>query len=62
MGQQEIFNFLKRHRGKWFFAEEISKRIDLSVGSVRSCLKKLRKDSDIYFRKINNKTFEYLYK
>lgn len=64
MGHQEIFEFLKKHRGKWFVAEELSKRMNLSVASVRVSLKKLRENRNIYFRKMNNNltSFEYLYK
>ena len=64
MAQQDVLDFLKRNNGKWFIAEELSKRLSLSVASVRNSLKKLRENRNIFFRKINNnlRSFEYLYK
>ena len=47
MGQQEVYDFLKRYRGKWFTSKEIANGLKASVGSVTTCLQKLRKSSDI---------------
>ena len=49
MGQQEVYNFLKKHRGKWYTSKEIANGLKSSVGSVTTCLQKLRDSSDIDF-------------
>ena len=47
MGQQEVYDFLKKHRGKWYTSKEIADGLRASVGSVTTCLQKLRDSSDI---------------
>lgn len=42
MGQQEVFNFLKKHKNKWYTTKEISDLLNVSIGSVTNNLKKLR--------------------
>ena len=49
MGQQEVYNFLKKHKGKWFTSKEIADGLKASVGSVTTCLQKLRDSSAIDF-------------
>ena len=49
MGQQEVYDFLKKHRSKWHTSKEIAKGLKSSVGSVTTCLKKLRDSSAIDF-------------
>ena len=49
MGQQEVYDFLKKHRGKWFTSKEIANGLKASVGSVTTCLQKLRDSSAIDF-------------
>tara|TARA_Y100000310_G_C20645844_1_gene796524 strand:- start:1708 stop:1896 length:189 start_codon:yes stop_codon:yes gene_type:complete len=60
MGQQEVYNFLKENRKKWFTSKDISKKLIVSMGSVTNCLKKLRKNKAIHFRATKRKNqFEY---
>jgi len=60
MGQQEVYNFLKENRRKWFTSKEISKKLKVSIGSVTNCLKKLRESRAIGFRGTKRKNqFEY---
>lgn len=47
MGQQEVYNFLKKHKGRWHTSKEIANKLRASLGSVTCCLKKLRDGSDI---------------
>ena len=49
MGQQEVYDFLKKHRSKWYTSKEIANGLKASVGSVTTCLQKLRNSSDIDF-------------
>lgn len=49
MGQQEVYDFLKRNRNKWFTSKEIANLLRASLGSVTTCLKKLRDSSAIDF-------------
>jgi len=63
MGQQEIYDFLKKNPKKWFTAKEISKRLKVSIGSVTNCLKKLRQSNAINYRASGNKNqYEYKFK
>ena len=43
MGQQEVYDLLKKHRKKWLSTKEIIDKLRLSSGSVTASLKKLRK-------------------
>ena len=49
MGQQEVYDFLKKHKGKWYTSKEIANGLKASVGSVTTCLQKLRDSSAIDF-------------
>ncbi len=63
MGQQEVFDYLKKHKSKWHKSKEISKGLKVSIGSVTNCLKKLRKTSSIAYRETERKNqYEYKYK
>jgi|TARA_B100001971_G_C18179178_1_gene531735 Mn-dependent DtxR family transcriptional regulator len=63
MGQQEIYDFLKKNKKKWFTARDISKKLKVSIGSVTNCLKKLRKSSSIQYRSSGRRNqFEYKFK
>jgi DNA-binding transcriptional regulator GbsR (MarR family) len=55
MGQQEIYNFLKDYPNEWFTSKEISKEINISIGSVTVCLKKLRDHNEILYKAIGKK-------
>ena len=49
MGQQEVYDFLKKHRGRWFTSKDIANGLRASVGSVTTCLQKLRDSCEIDF-------------
>ncbi|MEM3373745.1 MAG: HTH domain-containing protein [Candidatus Woesearchaeota archaeon] len=63
MGQQEVFNFLKKHNGKWLTSKEISEMMNVSIGSVTNNLKKLRKTEKrlIKYKVVGNKYY-YMFK
>lgn len=65
MGQQEVYNFLKDHPNDWFTSRDISKGINISVGSVTVSLKRLREKNEVQY-KSGGKRYErkkqYLYK
>jgi len=50
MGQSDIISFLKKEGNKWFNANEISKKLNVSVGSVLACLRRLRKAKLVSFK------------
>ena len=50
MGQQEVYSLLKKHRAKWFTSKEIASKLNASLGSVTTCLKKLRDSSAVNFK------------
>ena len=49
MGQQEVYDFLRQNNTDWFTSKEIAKHLQLSMGSVTSNLKKLRKSHSINY-------------
>jgi Mn-dependent DtxR family transcriptional regulator len=63
MGQQEVYNFLKGNKGKWFTSKQISQNINVSIGSVTMSLKKLRKSQLVKYRNTGKRNeFQYMYK
>jgi len=50
MGQQDIYDLLKKYKDKWFDAREIAGVLNLSITSVVSNLKRLRKPGFIMFK------------
>ena len=63
MGQQEIYDFLKKNKRKWYTSREISEKLKVSIGSVTNALKKLRRSRTIQFRTSQHKNqFEYKFK
>lgn len=63
MGQQDIYDFLKDSNRKWFTSRDISKKLDVSIGSVTNCLRKLRLSKSVHFRGSDNRNqFEYKFK
>ncbi|MCF7861278.1 winged helix-turn-helix domain-containing protein [Candidatus Woesearchaeota archaeon] len=61
MGQQEIYDFLKKSKEQWFTTKQISESLELSRGSVTACLKKLRK-SGLVLHRPTGVTNQYEYK
>ena len=61
MGQQEVYDFLKKNQRKWFNSENISTKLKVSIGSVTNCLKKLRNTGTINFKEAGARN-RYLYK
>jgi len=62
MGQQEIYDFLKKYRAKWYTSKDISGKLNVSIGSVTNALKKLRHSNVLHFKKDSQKTNTFLYK
>ena len=64
MGQQEVYDFLKKHRGTSYTSKEIANGLKASVGSVTTCLQKLRESSDIdsEYGKVSGRKNTYVYK
>ena len=62
MGQQEVYDFLKKNPKKWWTSREIAIKTNASVGSVTTTLTKLRKLNDVKFKMSKEKTNMYLYK
>jgi biotin operon repressor len=61
MGQQEVYDFLKKNKTMWFTSKEITKKLKISLGSITTSLKKLRQ-SGILFHRFTGKRHLYEYK
>ena len=61
MGQQEVSDFLKKYKTKWFTSKEIAKSLKVSTGSVINNLSKLRKSKQVLFKKAGRAN-QYIYK
>jgi len=67
MGQQEVYDFLKSHKGRRFTGKDISEKLSVSIGSVTNSLKRLRESGQVTFGTLTkNKgvraTYWYKYK
>jgi hypothetical protein len=64
MSQQDILNFLRKNRNKYFTSREISEAINLRHTNAIVNLYKLRKTNFITFKLLDNnsKSVRYLYK
>ena len=61
MGQQEVYDFLKKNKNTWYTSREISEALGVSIGSVTMSLKKLRKTNIIKFKNTGKRN-TYTYK
>ena len=52
MGQQEVYDLLKKYRKDWLNARQIAKLLDASFNTVVGNLKRLRKAGFVLVRKI----------
>lgn len=62
MGQQEVLDFLGKHREEWFTAEQIIKCLRLSQNSVRGNLRRLRHSGMVCSRPTPKRAIEYKWK
>lgn len=63
MGQQEVYDFLKDQKGRWFTSREISEELAISIGSVTMSLKKLRKSKLVDYQNTGKRNmFKYKFK
>jgi Mn-dependent DtxR family transcriptional regulator len=69
MGQTDIIAFLKKYPQRWFNANEIAEKLNISVGSVLAGLRRLRKSGLIEFKNqmtkvgaVYKKVFMYRFK
>ncbi len=61
MGQQDVYDFLKKNKGKWWTSKEITEKMKVSLGSVTNNLAKLRKDKFIIYKISKKRVNRYLY-
>ncbi len=70
MGQQEVYDVLKKYKNgtKWLSAREIADKLKTSAGSTITSLKKLRESNVISFKyekrptKLGGKKLVYVYR
>ena len=62
MGQQDIYDFLKKNPRNWFTSKELSKKLKISIGSVTMSLKKLRESGSIKYQTTKRNMYKYMFK
>ena len=62
MGQQEIYDFLKKFKSEWYNSKEVCKELDVSIASATTALKKLRESHVIHSKQDPQRTNAFLYK
>jgi len=62
MGQQDIYDFLKKNPKKWFTSKELSQKLGISIGSVTMSLKKLRESKSVKYKTTKRNMFMYMFK
>ena len=62
MGQNDIYQFLKKNKDKWFTSREISEGLSVGTSSISTCLKRLRRFRQVEFKKSPKSAGIYLYK
>ncbi|MBW2984692.1 hypothetical protein KY361_06240 [Candidatus Woesearchaeota archaeon] len=50
MGQQQVYDYLKKNKRRWFTSKGISQKIKVSLGSVTTSLKKLKHCGLVYYK------------
>lgn len=56
MSQQDVYEFLRKHKTSWFSARDIKEQLDVSIGSITNSLKKLRESKQILYRIVQRKS------
>lgn len=51
MGQQEVYEYLRKHPSRWVASRELASELDISIGSITMSLKKLRKSGLVRFKR-----------
>ena len=62
MGQQDIYDFLKKHPKDWFTSKELSQKLGISIGSVTMSLKKLRESRSVKYQTTKRNMYKYMFK
>jgi len=64
MGQQEVYLFLREHKGKWMSSKEITEALNVGKSSISTTLQRLRRHKLVFFRMNSEKRncFEYMVK
>jgi DNA-binding transcriptional regulator GbsR (MarR family) len=62
MGQQDIYDYLKKNQLGWYTSKELSGALGISIGSVTMSLKKLRESRSVKFQTTKRNMFKYMFK
>ncbi len=62
MGQQEIYDFLRKYKSTWYNSREVCQKMNVSIASATTALKKLRESEVIHFKKDPQRTNAFLYR
>ncbi|MFH0874715.1 MAG: HTH domain-containing protein [archaeon] len=62
MGQEQVYHFLQNNRTTWYTTKDIATKLDASVGSVTTNLKKLRDSGQVEYKSSDMRVSQFLYK
>lgn len=62
MGQQDIYDYLKKNPEAEFTSKELSAELGISIGSVTMSLKKLRESQSVNYRSTKRNMYRYWFK
>ena len=63
MGQQEVYDFLKKNKTRWFTSKQIMEKLNISLGSITMSLKNLRQSGLLHHRSTGVRNlYEYRFK
>ena len=62
MGQQDIYDHLKKNSLRWYTSKELSQALGISIGSVTMSLKKLRESRSLKFQVTRRNMYKYMFK
>jgi len=62
MGQGDVYQLLKKHKGKWLNSKQIVEELNIGIGSISTSLKRLRNHKLVFFKVDSKRKNVYWYK
>jgi len=62
MGQGDVYQLLKKHKGKWLNSKQIAEELNVGIGSISTSLKRLRNHKLVFYKEDPKRKNTYWYK